>query len=61
MEYSKKIPKGSSFAKILLFWSLYYSNQQKVGTKLLVLARSYKFSEIGHCSAQINTNLLILC
>jgi hypothetical protein len=61
MDYSKKIPEDSIFANILLIWSLYYSNQQKIGIKLLVFAKSYKFSEIGHCSAQINTNMLIFC
>ena len=57
MEYSKdsdKIPICLNFVDLVIVL-------QKVGTKLLVFARSYKFSDIGHCSAQINTNMLTFC
>ena len=55
----RKIPKDFNFAIILLIWSLYYSNQQKIDIKLFVFAKSYKFRKIGHYNVHINTNLLI--
>ena len=60
-KYSKKISNDSSFAFFCWFGHCTTHINKKVGTKLLVFTRSYKFSEIDHCSAQINTNVLIFC
>jgi len=47
------------FPKIMLIWSLHYSNQHKVGAILLLFTKSSKMSGNGHSSALNNKNQLI--
>ena len=58
---SPKIRKRFQNTNILLVWSLYYTNQQRNRHQSVGFYKSYKISGIGHCSAPININLLIVC
>ena len=45
----------------MLVWSLFYTSQQKSRHQCVGFYKSYKISWIGHWSAPININMLIVC
>ena len=58
-KYSNIFQKDFTLTKILLIWSLYYSNQQKSRQQTVGFCKKLQNQWIGHCSAPLNIHLLI--